>query len=130
MNIHDLVRRIAQQQLEDRAAWERMDPETKARLRPGAKALRVWHQDEDTYLLFAELITSPYPEDEALTRETPWRKLVRGYSVLCPEGEIGTWACCDCVPISDALFEAAKAKGWHLDWAQLERMEEDCVGPA
>ena len=74
--------------------------------------------------IFGEIIESEYEEDRAMARREPWSKLVRAYSEMCPEGELGMCFVANMLPISRLGFEKAKADGWDLTREQvLEKVE-------
>jgi len=65
-------------------------------------------------VIFGEITESPYEEDRALMKGNPHLREVRGYSVACVEGELGTACVSHMAPISKAAFEQAKKLNWEV----------------
>lgn len=72
-----------------------------------------FRQVEGDLTIFGEVVDSPYEEDRARMAEQPNRRMVKAYSMSCPEGELGTIHVSRVQSIlTERGFEDAKAKGW------------------
>jgi hypothetical protein len=66
----------------------------------------------DNLVIYGRHVTSPYPEDNRLMERNPSRILGEWFSVVCPEGEVGTVPVETCTIISAEEFSAAYARDW------------------
>lgn len=102
------------------AAYEAMPPKLVEGLQEGGHYVYL----HPMVTIFGEIIESEYAEDRALARREPWSKLVRAYSTMCPEGELGMCFLANMLPISKLGFEKAKADGWDLTRDQVLKKVE------
>jgi len=98
-------------EVQRKAADSRVKPFQKD-IKPGNFYLQL----VEDMAIYGEVLPDPSevsPEEEPLM---PNYRFVRGFSVCCPEGELGeTHVSSMDAPISKAQFEAAKAQGWPCD---------------
>ena len=65
------------------------------------------------------------PEDITLVRrlsdDSPNARVVRGFSELAPQGEVGVMLTCHMRPLSRQAFEQARQNGWPSDYGRARR---------
>ena len=98
---------FAEMRASTEAADRAMAPEQEA-LKPGD----FYTREFDGLSIWGEIVESEYPEDRAYLAKTPNRRMVRAYSVVCPDGELGTEHISCMWPITKEVFEAARKAGW------------------
>jgi len=78
----------------------------------GMQVGHFYMTSEQSLVIFGEIIDSEYEEDRALMAANQHVRLVRAYSVVCPEGEMGNVRVMSLAPISKDDFQNAKDCDW------------------
>ena len=121
-NIEDMFAAIEGSRSIAKSRFEQMP----SRVRNSLKAEEQKYVQDSGYgfLIFGEAKVSEHEEDREMDAEQPWYQLVRAYSSACPDGELGTTPVCDMTPISDEMFENAKAAGWDAGMLDMKEFYE------
>lgn len=94
-----------------REAFKRVPEWVKEALVPGAHYMRIY---DEGLIIFGEVIESDYEEDRELMARSPELRLVRAFSVACPDGELGSEHVCTMLPVPPEVFEFAKSENWNV----------------
>lgn len=103
--------KVAQKHLEASTQdWQRA-------LKPGDYAVRLIPSDDNQLLaIFIEIFESEYPEDQYLFQSQPLLRIGRHYSILCKDGEVGTFNVGVCFrQLSKDDFDYAKSVNWDVE---------------